>query len=59
VDELAMGLAWHPEEFDVIVLPIVMGYDGRGIAVSFRGEEWVLARTLDSRIGGQDRQPPG
>src|SRR5215217_2010883 len=38
---------------------MVIGYDGGGIAVSVRGEEWVLARTLDSRVGGRDRQPPG
>src|SRR5215212_9860636 len=42
-----------------IVLPMVMGYDGGGIALSFRAEEWVLARTRYSRVGGRDRQPPG
>jgi hypothetical protein len=43
----------------VFVLTMVLGYDGGGIAVSICGEEWILARALYSRVGGQDRQPPG
>src|SRR5215213_7823220 len=33
--------------------------EGTGNAASVGREEWVLARTLYCRVGGQDRQSPG